>query len=72
MALRNPLAGMRPITSGILTLTAFWTVFQILDENDPPVVLDQILVAVFGIWFAAEAKRNSDQRKKVSDDADSE
>lgn len=71
MALRNPLAGMRPITSGILTLTAFWTVFQILDD-DPPAVLDQILVAVFGIWFAAEAKRNADQRKKASDDADSE
>jgi len=72
VALRNPLAGMRPITSGILTLTAFWTVFQILDHDDPPAVLDQILVAVFGIWFAAEAKRNSDQRKRASDDADSE
>lgn len=64
MALRNPLSGIRPITCGILALTGFWTVFQILDD-DPPAVLDQILVAVFGIWFAAEAKRNADQRKRV-------
>jgi len=69
VALRNPLSGIRPITCGILALTGFWTVFQILDD-DPPAVLDQILVAVFGIWFAAEAKRNADERRRGSDEKD--
>jgi len=53
---------------GIVALTSLWTSFQLLDKTPPP-VLDQILVAVFGIWFATEAKRNKPQ--KSEDDEES-
>lgn len=63
MGLKNPLTGVRTTTVGIIALTGLWTGFQIFDTTPPP-VLDQILVAVFGIWFASEAKRNSSEKKK--------
>lgn len=68
---RNPLAGVRSTTVGILGLTGMWGLFQWKDPS-PPAVLDQLLVAAFGIWFAAEAKRNSTkadtgQRRRSTD-----
>ena len=60
---RNPLAQVRSTTVGILGLTGMWTAFQLFDPTPPP-VLDQVLVAAFGIWFATEAKRNSSNRVK--------
>ena len=62
MASRNPLANVRSTTFGILGLTGMWTAFQVFDPSPPP-VLDQILVAAFGIWFATEAKRNNSRKK---------
>ena len=38
-------------------MTALWAVFQWRDPTPPP-VLDQILVASFGAWFASEAVDN--------------
>lgn len=72
MARRNPLANLRSTTVGILGLTGMWTSFQIFDPSPPP-VLDQLLVAAFGIWFATEAKRNSTapRRKKAVKEEDS-
>ena len=69
---RNPLADVRSTTVGILGLTGMWTLFQALDPSPPP-VLDQLLVAAFGIWFASEAKRNSTapRRKKAVKEEDS-
>ena len=55
---RNPLAGVRPTTVGIVILTGLWTAFQVADDSPPP-VLDQLLVAAFGVWFATESKRQS-------------
>lgn len=48
------------MTIGIFLLTALWAFFQWKDPTPPP-VLDQILVAAFGIWFANEAidKKNN-------------
>lgn len=65
MALRNPLADVRSTTVGIIGLTALWTAFQVFDKAPPP-VLDQLLVAAFGVWFAAEVKANSDRAKAKS------
>lgn len=68
---RNPLADTKPMTVGIFLLTALWAVFQWKDPTPPP-VLDQILVAAFGIWFANEAidKKNGSGKKTVSVDRD--
>ena len=54
------------MTVGIFLLTALWVVFQWKDPNPPP-VLDQILVAAFGIWFANEAidKKNGKGKRSV-------
>lgn len=54
------------MTIGIFLLTALWVVFQWKDPNPPP-VLDQILVAAFGIWFANEAidKKNGKGKRSV-------
>ena len=71
MARRNPLAGVRSTTVGIIGLTGLWTSFQVFDKT-PPAVLDQILVAAFGIWFATEAKRNSKTKSKAQADGDDE
>ena len=60
---RNPLATVRSTTVGILGLTVLWTAFQVFDSSPPP-ILDQILVAAFGVWFATEARRNN----KTKDD----
>lgn len=65
--MRDSLARLRSTTVGIVGLTALWTGFQVLDESPPP-ILDQILVAAFGVWFATEAKRNSRVKKTASDD----
>jgi hypothetical protein len=62
---KNPLTNVRSTTVGIVGLTVLWTSFQVFDKTPPP-VLDQILVAVFGIWFATEAKRTA--RKKSAKD----
>lgn len=59
---RNPLASVRSTTLGIIGLTGLWTGFQVFDPNPPP-ILDQVLVAAFGVWFAAEVKSNSDRAK---------
>lgn len=64
---RNPLAKVRASTVGIVALTGLWTGFQVFDSNPPP-VLDQILVAVFGIWFATEAKRNTSGKTKAAEE----
>lgn len=64
---RNPLSKVRASTVGIVALTGLWTSFQVFDSNPPP-VLDQILVAVFGIWFATEAKRNTGKAKAVEEE----
>jgi hypothetical protein len=55
---RNPLSGVRSTTVGIIGLTGLWTGFQLFDPSPPP-ILDQVLVAAFGVWFATEAKRNN-------------
>lgn len=60
---RNPLADVRTTTVGIIGLTALWAGFQIWDDTPPP-VLDQLLVATFGVWFATEAKRNNKKHDK--------
>lgn len=62
----NPLRDTKPMTIGIFLLTALWAVFQWKDPSPPP-VLDQILVAAFGIWFANEAidKKNGKGRRSV-------
>ena len=62
---RNPLTDVRPMTIGIFLLTALWAAFQWLDPTPPP-VLDQILVAAFGVWFANEAidKKNNEEKAK--------
>lgn len=67
MKWRNPLADVKPMTVGIFLLTALWAVFQWRDPSPPP-VLDQILVAAFGVWFANEAidKKNGKGRRSVS------
>ena len=66
MALRNPLSGFRSTTIGIIALTGLWTGFQVFDSSPPP-ILDQVLVAAFGVWFATEAKRNSSAKKAEKD-----
>lgn len=66
---RNPLSGVRASTIGIVALTGLWTAFQVFDSSPPP-VLDQILVAVFGIWFATEAKRNTSRAKSAEEGDD--
>lgn len=68
---RNPLADVRSTTVGIVALTALWTGFQVFDHSPPP-VLDQILVAAFGVWFATEAKRNKSVKQQAASDKDSD
>lgn len=60
---RNPLAEVRSTTVGIVGLTMLWTGFQVWDDA-PPAILDQILVAAFGVWFATEAKRHAGKEKQ--------
>ena len=59
---RNPVAGVRSTTVGIIGLTLMWAGFQIFDDSPPP-VLDQILAAAFAVWFASEARRNNKSHK---------
>jgi hypothetical protein len=66
VARRNPLANVRSTTIGIFGLTGLWTAFQIFDSSPPP-ILDQVLVAAFGVWFATEAKRNSRDKKDAAE-----
>lgn len=51
---KNPLANAKPTTVGLFLLVCLWALFQWRDPTPPP-VLDQILVASFGVWFANEA-----------------
>ncbi len=72
MALKNPLKGTKPTTVGIFCLTALWAVFQWRDPTPPP-VLDQILVASFGVWFANEAidrKNKNSPRRTITTNPD--
>lgn len=57
---QNPLRSLKPMTVGVFLLVALWAFFQWQDPTPPP-VLDQILVAAFGVWFANEAidKKNT-------------
>ena len=57
---KNPLAEAKPTTVGLFLLVVLWALFQWRDPTPPP-VLDQILVASFGVWFANEAidKKNT-------------
>ncbi|WP_348730848.1 hypothetical protein [uncultured Mycolicibacterium sp.] len=66
MALKNPLQGTKPATVGLFLLTCLWAVFQWRDPTPPP-VLDQILVASFGVWFANEAidRKNKDAPRRT-------
>lgn len=64
---RNPLSNVRATTVGIVALTGLWTGFQVFDPNPPP-VLDQILVATFGVWFATEARRNTNSKAKAAEE----
>lgn len=69
---RNPLAETKPASVGLFLLVCLWAVFQWRDPTPPP-VLDQILVASFGIWFANEAidkKTSGTSKKRVVDDED--
>ncbi|QZE10420.1 membrane protein [Mycobacterium phage ScoobyDoobyDoo] len=73
---KNPLADTKPTTVGLFLLVCLWALFQWRDPTPPP-VLDQILVASFGVWFANEAidKKNSESKKDSdgrSEKADSE
>jgi hypothetical protein len=69
---RNPFADVRSTTLGIVGLTGLWTGFQVFDSSPPP-ILDQVLVAAFGVWFATEAKRNSSAKKTAAEkDAEDE
>lgn len=68
---RNPLSDVRSTTVGIIGLTGLWTSFQLFDRTPPP-VLDQVLVAAFGIWFATEAKRNTKKADAEKDDGEEE
>ena len=71
----NPLAETKPTTVGLFLLVCLWALFQWKDPTPPP-VLDQILVATFGVWFANEAidKKSSNKKKTntESDDDDDE
>lgn len=66
MALRNPLRGTKPATVGLFLLVCLWALFQWKDPTPPP-VLDQILVASFGVWFANEAidRKNRDTPRRT-------
>lgn len=66
---KNPLADTKPTTVGLFLLVCLWALFQWRDPTPPP-VLDQILVATFGVWFANEAidKKNSGNKKDDDDD----
>lgn len=57
------------MTIGIFLFTMLWAVFQWRDPTPPP-VLDQILVATFGVWFASEAidKKNGNSKRNISID----
>ena len=71
---RNPLAETKPTTVGLFLMTALWSAFQWKDPTPPP-VLDQILVASFGAWFASEAvdnkkKKNNSSQKDEDEDAE--
>lgn len=68
---KNPLADTKPATVGLFLLVCLWAAFQWKDPTPPP-VLDQILVASFGIWFANEAidKKNSDSKSRKENNAE--
>ena len=65
----NPLKSVKPFTAGLFMLTTLWASFQWLDPTPPP-VLDQLLVAAFGIWFANEAIEKKNKRPDDDEDDD--
>jgi xanthosine utilization system XapX-like protein len=70
--MKNPLANVKPMNIGITLLTGLWALFQWRDPTPPP-VLDQILVAAMGVWFANQAidrKAKGSARRKVTVDKD--
>lgn len=71
MALKNPLADIKPMNIGVFMLTALWALFQWRDPTPPP-VLDQILVAAMGVWFANAAidNKKGKARRSVQVDQD--
>lgn len=68
---KNPFRETKPMTVGLFLLTSLWALFQWRDPTPPP-VLDQMLVAAMGVWFANEAidKRTSKGRRSISIDKD--
>jgi hypothetical protein len=70
--LTQSLKNTKPTTVGLFGLVTLWALFQWRDPTPPP-VLDQILVATFGVWFANEAidrKNNGTPRRTVIQNAD--
>lgn len=63
---RNPLAEAKPTTVGLFLLVCLWALFQWRDPTPPP-VLDQILIATFGAWFANEAIDKKASKGKTQD-----
>lgn len=61
----------KPTTVGLFLLTCLWALFQWRDPTPPP-VLDQILIATFGAWFANEAidHKNTKNQSAANDDDD--
>ena len=66
---KNPLADIKPTTVGLFLLTCMWAGFQWKDPTPPP-VLDQVLVASYGIWFANGAIEKNKKKSHDDDDED--
>lgn len=62
---RNPFRDTKPTTVGLFLLVCLWALFQWKDPTPPP-VLDQILVASFGVWFANEAIDKKNEEVKAA------
>lgn len=62
----SPHCSIKPFTVSLICLTLLWALFQWKDPTPPP-VLDQILVAAFGVWLANEAidKKNGKGKRTV-------
>jgi hypothetical protein len=56
-------------TAGVIGVATMWSLFQWRVEHPPP-ILDQLLVASFGVWFTTEARIHTSKRKAAADDED--
>jgi len=65
---KMPIRETKPTTVGLFLLTCLWAFFQWKDPTPPP-VLDQILVASFGVWFANGAYEKNKRKNNDDDDA---